>query len=759
MSEVTQYESRYRAVDMASPVLSTLAKNATVAGDAIRGVQTIIGVAFSAYARVSGFVNQIISIQSAFEGLKLNITGTLRAYSLVGESMQQIARTTINSPEEFARRSQVAFQQAEQVATSTLRRIEEQAARLPGTAEDYLQVFQDTLGVASRSHFMARRPGNAREGDTTGTGIQGFSDFVSQYTATAIANRIDAPQAGRDLMLMLQGMAGMDVRTWRMLQPLIHKTERDTRNVTAQEFNRWSGQQRSRAIERALALYRPLLDQIGDTWEAQVGTFSSIRRTLIRDTTQPIFQVLTSGLGMLNQELTSVSGGLTALGQVLSSQVAVGMKAAVNHARDLYGWLRRAGEDALSSRWLATIVGGGATLGRTAYHTVARATGTNEGRLGALAMVGGPTMGAVASFLQHTDAVADTMRSLYSTILPLAHVLRDVHSVYSSIATFGGEILARAVPMVARFAAGVVSAGAQITEVIGEEVGKVLTSMVPVASIALSVFGAALNYVSGEISGAIPYVTGTIRTAGSVLVELAGTVVALKNDIASIIGPLQDFRGGLDAIKAYTDMLNPSTASNRARGWIADQLGIETSAGTVARGVVAAVGTTLANTTTSANQWLAYLWDAGDAGYESQSGRRASRTHLTEAELNQAFAANEEMVHRLVGYGGYAQNVARPGVQNPEAEGHRIVNDFVRTVNTYIMNAAIEAKVARNAAGTSTTPPNQRPPGAYNDFRYSRFDITQRFAEGFDPDRIAAVFASDLEAMAEQRLSSGFQPV
>jgi hypothetical protein len=49
-------------------------------------------------------------------------------------------------------------------------------------------------------------------------------------------------------------------------------------------------------------------------------------------------------------------------------------------------------------------------------------------------------------------------------------------------------------------------------------------------------------------------------------------------------------------------------------------------------------------------------------------------------------------------------------------------------------------------------------PHAVQDFRYSRFDITQKFAEGFDPDRVASAFTSDLEAMASQRLASGFQP-
>lgn len=44
------------------------------------------------------------------------------------------------------------------------------------------------------------------------------------------------------------------------------------------------------------------------------------------------------------------------------------------------------------------------------------------------------------------------------------------------------------------------------------------------------------------------------------------------------------------------------------------------------------------------------------------------------------------------------------------------------------------------------------------DFRYSRFDITQRFAEGFDPDRIAVMFANDLGRVGELRLQSGLEP-
>lgn len=53
----------------------------------------------------------------------------------------------------------------------------------------------------------------------------------------------------------------------------------------------------------------------------------------------------------------------------------------------------------------------------------------------------------------------------------------------------------------------------------------------------------------------------------------------------------------------------------------------------------------------------------------------------------------------------------------------------------------------------------ERETAPYNDFRNSRFDITQKFAEGFDPDRIALSFTSDLAALGERKLQSGFSPL
>ena len=47
----------------------------------------------------------------------------------------------------------------------------------------------------------------------------------------------------------------------------------------------------------------------------------------------------------------------------------------------------------------------------------------------------------------------------------------------------------------------------------------------------------------------------------------------------------------------------------------------------------------------------------------------------------------------------------------------------------------------------------------YQDFRYSRFDIQQKFEEGLDPDRVAIAFAKDLGRVGEAKLESGFSPL
>lgn len=75
--------------------------------------------------------------------------------------------------------------------------------------------------------------------------------------------------------------------------------------------------------------------------------------------------------------------------------------------------------------------------------------------------------------------------------------------------------------------------------------------------------------------------------------------------------------------------------------------------------------------------------------------------------------------------------------------------------------AAADAPDAnRERRDRERTAPSGRGGGrTVQDFRFSRFQIEQKFEEGFDPDRIAVAFARDVGSMAEQRLQSGFEPL
>jgi hypothetical protein len=75
------------------------------------------------------------------------------------------------------------------------------------------------------------------------------------------------------------------------------------------------------------------------------------------------------------------------------------------------------------------------------------------------------------------------------------------------------------------------------------------------------------------------------------------------------------------------------------------------------------------------------------------------------------------------------------------------------------LSAASEA-VSTDTQGKAATP-NSRGGGgrAVQDFRFSRFDISQKFEEGMNPDQIAVAFSKDLGKIGEQRLTSGFEPL
>lgn len=106
---------------------------------------------------------------------------------------------------------------------------------------------------------------------------------------------------------------------------------------------------------------------------------------------------------------------------------------------------------------------------------------------------------------------------------------------------------------------------------------------------------------------------------------------------------------------------------------------------------------------------------------------------------------------------GIAANLKKAGVAGAAyadkmSKAHEFAQRYIKT-GSWVAQT-VQMKATAKAAGA-------KPPEAqvYQDFRGSRFDIKQEFAEGFDPDRIAVAFANDVASIGERKLQSGFSPL
>jgi hypothetical protein len=86
-------------------------------------------------------------------------------------------------------------------------------------------------------------------------------------------------------------------------------------------------------------------------------------------------------------------------------------------------------------------------------------------------------------------------------------------------------------------------------------------------------------------------------------------------------------------------------------------------------------------------------------------------------------------------------------------------DDFLKDLLKTFDDLGKEDK-ADEAADTGPSVPGARGGAKVTqDFRNSRFTINQKFAEGFDPDRVGVALTSDVGRAAAQRLQSGFEPL
>lgn len=647
--------------DGAAANFAAMGNSAASFGETLNNVQNVYGRFMGVIQRVQPILMDAIQMGAQRQELELVVAGQLRAYNAVGESMDSINHRFAAGTQQWSDAVQSAFTDARAASRSTLDQITRDAAALPGEAEDYIQGLQTTLPAMMQASNTRR-----------------VSDLVAmqnRFIATSLVNQEDAPQAGRDLAEILHGRANLMTKAWTSwLGGLVHNPGRDTwqgltlaqrhareaadptgthrwvggnnRVMQTHEFNRLTGEQRVEAVQRALQTYAPLLDQMGNTWATQMGTFNSMVTTIKRVISAPLFEPALRMLTRINDLLSKVQDNIQIIGGYFARYVGDAIGRLVPLMSDLWTRTMDGIVGFIRSPVFHNIFARVEQVGRAIYGALSPLLNSRAGVLGIGAGLFGSFGAALMSVVNNPrvmvafNMLADTLLYLIRFITPTAEAVGRFHD--------------------------------QLGDLLGE---------------AFVAFARIVDWTAHTLIEAFEVVKfiGTIFYAAFYPAIWAVRAVTRWLGMDGVLGALNLFVHFIEGVAlALAFVLSP----------VIFAFGLIVGAVTI----VVAVLTRLA------------------------------------AFIARTFHLNVDQSHPTQSNANTLENW---------------LND---------LTAMMSAKKTNKGGSDADRTGNARHPTTHNDFRFSRFDITQSFSPGFDPDRVAAAFVTDLQSMAEQRLESGFVP-
>src|SRR6185295_14273311 len=269
--------------------------------DSILSMGTAITAAVGAIA-----AKTIADIGNQFEQNKIQIAGFLSALGVSSD-----------------------FNSGLEDAAKIINQITLDAAKLPGSAEEYVDVFK-----AGLPFLVKALPGGSQ---------RDMADFTNKFTAIGKTLGVDADQIGRDLNLMIgpTGRAGQHVKTFQQRVPFMRQVKGQA-NLTAQSFNAMTATKRVELLKAAFVPLQPMLEASANSFDAMWGAFKSGLKQVTRLASSGIFEGMKRGLDKLNAMFVDSQGNLTEFGKrVVDTGKTIG-RAIVQLVQDgavLVGWL------------------------------------------------------------------------------------------------------------------------------------------------------------------------------------------------------------------------------------------------------------------------------------------------------------------------------------------------------------------------------------------------------------------------------------
>ena len=244
----------------------------------------------------------IRALMNAFRGVGGE---TVRVNSEV-EDMQVALATLMASAE------RISFDRARQSAGALFRQLNDIAVQSPATATQLMDIFRGVYGPLRQA----------------GTGMQDLLNFTRNAASVGAALQVDYQQLSRDVMMMATGVAGTDVKTFRLLRSMNLITQ------STEEWNRMAQQDSAKAAETLLEVFNqlggPAADAFGRTWTGVSSTFRGLVEQFMRVFTGPSFAIVRDTLRSINQFLLRYRSNLENVLRFLGSALASRLQNIVN---------------------------------------------------------------------------------------------------------------------------------------------------------------------------------------------------------------------------------------------------------------------------------------------------------------------------------------------------------------------------------------------------------------------------------------------
>jgi hypothetical protein len=244
-------------------------------------------------------------------------------------------------------------------AAGVIQQITNDAAKLPGEADEYIEVFKAGLPFV--------------KGAMPGGSLKDITNFTNKLTAIGKTFGLDAGVIAREFDHMLspgKGMAGLRLPLFRQLMPFMRQVQGQA-NLTAESFNAMSAPARLQLLQSTFAKLQPMLDASADSFDAMEGALVSSVKQITRLGTAGLFEGLKRSIGDVNALFFDANGNLTETGKNvvgLVSDVSAFVGRLLYDGVKLVSWVADMTQH--STVFKAVIAGISAILAGSAFNTI-----------------------------------------------------------------------------------------------------------------------------------------------------------------------------------------------------------------------------------------------------------------------------------------------------------------------------------------------------------------------------------------------------